>query len=143
MEISVKRNAALTLSMLAGGVDPGTLPPGTLPANFRQKNATMTALDDGEDEEEYVPSPEHPDDSYYEVDATGEETSFGMKVNGVEVTSLQRGGWAMKGGVLLDDEVFAVDNIPFAPLSRAEKAMTLLANRPMTIKFKRPIIKDT
>lgn len=59
-----------------------------------------------------------------------------------KVTQLDHAGWAMREGIQIDDEIFEVEDVPFAPLSRAEKAMILLSHRPMTIRLKRPIIKD-
>ena len=35
LKIEVKRNAALTLQLLAQGAAPGSLPPETLPKNFK------------------------------------------------------------------------------------------------------------
>ena len=111
-ELYVKRHVNTTLDMLVAGVDPTTLPPNTIPTSFSYKENAMSKFTGSGagagDDEKYVPSPSHPGDSYYEIRASGNETSFGMKVNGVEVTHITPGGWADKNGVKLDDEISEV-----------------------------------
>ena len=50
LEMQVKRNADLTLNLLAQGVDPRSLPAGTLPKNFAGKKSPLKELDGGEKE---------------------------------------------------------------------------------------------
>lgn len=52
------------------------------------------------------------------------------------------GGWADRNGVELDDEIFEVAHKLFEPMTRQEKLAALQAARPITVKFKRPAIKD-
>ena len=78
LEMTIKRHASITLDLLGRGIDPESLPKGTFPKKFKMESV-LTIRHANADGEPYVPSPSHPDDSYFELETTGNE-QFGMRV---------------------------------------------------------------
>lgn len=88
----------------------------------------------------YIPSPSVEGDTWYTL--LCDEKKLGLKFSGVEITTVTEGTWAAKNMVEVDDEIVEIDGIEFGSLSRPERVTALQSNRPISIKFKRPIIKD-
>jgi len=71
------------------------------------------------------------------------EAKLGLKFNGVEITDVVSDSWADRAGVEVDDEFVTVNGQLFKDMNNEERLSALVnAQRPVEIKFKRPIIKD-
>lgn len=82
-----------------------------------------------------------PGDKYYTVKC--ESDKMGFKFNGVEITTVTKGGWAESNGIEIDDEIFEVNGKIFGGQTTEEQLRMLKGVRPLEIKFKRPIVKDS
>lgn len=91
--------------------------------------------------EQYVPSPLMLGDVWYTLVST--EEKLGLRFNGVEITTVSKDSWAAREGVEIDDEICEVNGVAFGGKSSTEQLDLLKGARPMSIKFKRPIVKDT
>lgn len=90
----------------------------------------------------YVPSPDMPGDIYFER-IIADNTPLGIKFSRVEITTVVPGSWAHTNGIELDDEILAIGGQEFRPLTPQERIAAFKQPRPLTIKFKRPEIKDS
>lgn len=66
-----------------------------------------------------------------------------MKFHNVEITTVVEGFWADREGIEVDDEIVEVNGTMFGGLEAADQLKLLKQRRPLTIKFKRPIVKDS
>lgn len=88
----------------------------------------------------YIPSPDHPQDEYFEL--TCDDKSLGVNVSGIEISSLEPGGWAEKAGLTVDDEIRKLNGVELVNLSRQEKLKMFRSKRPIQLSIKRPFLKD-
>ena len=64
------------------------------------------------------------------------------QIDGTEVVGVTPGGWAERSGVLLEDELYAINDEPYLAMDPHKKVVALMGNYPMKLTFKRPIVRD-
>jgi len=68
---------------------------------------------------------------------------IGIGTYGSEITTVHPGKWADLNGILEDDEVLMVDDVPWAGKRKEERKELLKRPKPLKIQFMRPLIADT
>lgn len=81
--------------------------------------------------------------TYFELTAGKDVAKLGMRYVKTEIVHVVEGGWAAANKIEIDDEIWQVGGKDFVAMTEDERLKSLTAPKPITIKFKRPKIKDT
>lgn len=88
----------------------------------------------------YIASPDHENDEYFTLTCT--EKALGVNISGIEITGITPNSWGDRAGLQLDDEIRYVNDVEIGSISKDKKLEVFKQSRPLTLKIKRPFIKD-
>lgn len=95
------------------------------------------------DPDAVIASPDATGDEWFTLEIGAEVSDLGLTFNGIEITTVIDGSWASQQGVSVDDEIHEVNGVSFRCVPELSQRSTMLSERPLTMKLKRPVVKDS